>query len=126
MIELVALAYITCADLRVIDGDTIKCNGQNMRLLGDGEPYVSGVDAPESGSRAKCDQERRLARDSKQRLSQLVKTPGVKIEDSRAVDSYNRPLIRIRLPNGKTAGQTLIEEGYAVVWTPGYKRPWCS
>jgi hypothetical protein len=27
--------------------------------------------------------------------------PGIKIEDSRAVDSSDRPLIRIRLPNGK-------------------------
>lgn len=125
MIELVALAYITCADLRVIDGDTIKCDGQNMRLLGDGEPYVSGVDAAEI-SRAKCEQEKRLGQDAKKRLQQLVKTPGIKIEDSRAVDSSGRPLIRIRLPNGKTAGQTLIDEGFAVVWTPGYKRTWCQ
>jgi endonuclease YncB( thermonuclease family) len=84
---------------------------QNMRLLGDGEPYVPGVDAPETGSRAKCDQERRLARDARQRLSQLVKAPGVMIKDSLAVDRSDRPLVRIRLPNGRTAGQTLIDEG---------------
>ncbi len=124
MIELVAIAYMACADLRVVDGDTIRCSGQNMRLLGDGEPYVSGVDAPEIG-RAKCDQERKLGQDAKKRLTQLLKTPGVKIEDSRAVDRSGRPLIRGRLPNGKTVGQTLIE-GYAVVWTPGYRRMWCS
>ena len=125
MIELIAVAYIACADLRIVDGDTIKCGGQNMRMLGDGEPYVSGVDAPEIG-RAKCDQERKLGKDAKKRLTQLLQVPGVKIEDSRAVDRSGRPLVRVRLQNGKTAGQTLIVEGYAVVWTPGYKRMWCS
>ncbi|MBX3584747.1 MAG: thermonuclease family protein [Rhizobiaceae bacterium] len=96
-----------------------------MRLLGDGEPFVSGVDAPEIG-RAKCEQEKRLGQDAKKRLQQLVKSPGIKIEDSLAVDNSDRPLVRVRLSNGKTAGQTLIDEGYAVVWTPGYKRMWCS
>ncbi|MEW9837994.1 thermonuclease family protein [Mesorhizobium marinum] len=125
MIELIAVTLIACSDLRVVDGDTIKCNGQNMRLLGDGEPFVSGVDAAEI-RRAKCEQEKRLGQDAKKRLQQLMKTPGIMIEDSRAVDRTGRPLIRVRLPNGKTAGQTLIDEGYAVVWTPGYKRTWCS
>ena len=126
MIELIAVTLIACADLRVVDGDTIKCiDARNEGLAVAEQSHVLPV-APETGSRAKCDQERRLARDAKQRLSQLVKAPGVKIEDSRAVDSSDRPLVRIRLPNGKTAGQMLIDEGYAVVWTPGYKRPWCN
>ncbi len=52
---------VACASLVVIDGDTIKCDGQNMRLLGGGVPFKSGVDAPEMGSRAKCNYERALA-----------------------------------------------------------------
>ena len=126
MIELVAVAYISCADLRIVDGDTIKCDGQNMRLLGDGEPFVSGIDAPETGSRARCEQEKRLGHDARKRLQQLVKTPGLKIEDSGSVDRSGRPLIRLRLPDGRTAETVMIQEGYAVVWTPGYKRMWCS
>jgi micrococcal nuclease len=111
MIELIAITLIACADLRVIDGDTIKCDGQNMRLLGDGEPYVSGVDAPETGNRAKCDQERRLARDAKQRLSQLLKTPGITIEDSGARDTTQQmqPLVRLRLPDGTFAETIMIQ-----------------
>lgn len=44
---------IICASLTVVDGDTVKCDGQNMRLLGAGVPFVSGIDTPEIGSR-KC------------------------------------------------------------------------
>nr|WP_221960717.1 hypothetical protein [Rhizobium laguerreae] len=42
---------IICASLSVVDGDTAKCDGQNMRLLGEGVPFVSGIDTPEIGAR---------------------------------------------------------------------------
>lgn len=63
---------VSCASLIVIDGDTIKCDGQNMRLLGSGVPFKSGVDAPEMGSRAKCAYERDLALKAKARLKELL------------------------------------------------------
>ena len=96
-------------------------------LLGEGEPFVSGTDAPET-SRAKCDQERKLGNEAKQRLSQLLKTPGIKIEDLGVRDTtqQKRPLVRLRLPDGRFAETIMIQEGYAVVWTPGYKRTWCG
>jgi hypothetical protein len=53
--------WIICASLSVVDGDTVKCDGQNMLLLGEGVPYVSGIDTPEIGSHAKCINERKLA-----------------------------------------------------------------
>lgn len=34
---------ILCASLTVVDGDTVKCDGQNMRPLGEG--VASGVSA---------------------------------------------------------------------------------
>lgn len=52
-------ALIVCAALSVVDGDTIKCDGQNMRLLGEGVVNVRGVDTPEVGRGAKCSKERR-------------------------------------------------------------------
>lgn len=45
---------IICASLSVVDGDTIKCEGQNMRLLGEGFVNLRGVDAQEIGRSAKC------------------------------------------------------------------------
>jgi micrococcal nuclease len=38
---------LTCKNLTAVDGDTIKCNGVNMRDMGDGTPFVSGYDIPE-------------------------------------------------------------------------------
>lgn len=59
---------IICTSLTVVDGDTVKCDGQNMRLLGEGVPFVSGIDTPEIGSHAKCIKERKLALIAKRRL----------------------------------------------------------
>jgi hypothetical protein len=47
-------AVIVCASLTAVDGDTVRCDGQLMRLLGQGVPFVSGIDTPEIGSHAKC------------------------------------------------------------------------
>lgn len=33
MLTLAAASIITCLSLSAVDGDTIKCNGRNMRLL---------------------------------------------------------------------------------------------
>jgi micrococcal nuclease len=119
---------ITCSSLLAIDGDSISCNGIDMRLLGSGIPSKSGIDAPEIG-KAKCDAERTIAKEAKARLAVLLQTPGLKVEDSGARDRFQRPLVRLRLKDGKEVGQVLLDEGYAVVWTPGHKRkrdPWCE
>jgi endonuclease YncB( thermonuclease family) len=125
MLSLVAASVISCLSLSAVDGDTIKCNGQNMRLLGNGEPFKSGIDTPEIGN-AKCPKERLLGEQAKLRLAELLRLDRVTIEDSGKKDRYKRPLVRVRLPNGSTAGQTLIEEGYAIRWKPGVERTWCK
>jgi endonuclease YncB( thermonuclease family) len=118
---------IMCASLSAVDGDTIKCNGQNMRIMGSGSPFVSGVDAPETGRRAKCDFERFMAEKAKQRLGQLLRQKGVRIEFSGKRDKTQskRPLVWVRLPNGLTAGQTLVDEGLARIWRLKSKIDWC-
>lgn len=118
---------IMCASLSAVDGDTIKCDGQNMRIMGNGSPFVSGVDAPERGKRAKCEFERFLAEKAKQKLGQLLRQKGVRIEYSGQRDKTQskRPLVWVRLPNGSTAGQTLINEGLAKVWRPKQETNWC-
>jgi endonuclease YncB( thermonuclease family) len=119
---------VSCASLIVIDGDTIKCDGQNMRLLGGGVPFKSGVDAPEMGSRAKCDYERDLALKAKARLKELLLAGVPRIEDSGARDrtQSRRPLINIFLPDGPEAGQVLMSEGFAKPWHPKRRIDWCG
>lgn len=119
---------VSCASLIVIDGDTIKCDGQNMRLLGGGVPFKSGVDAPEMGSRAKCDYERDLALKAKARLKELLLAGVPRIEDSGARDRTpsRRPLVNVYLSDGREAGQVLVSEGLAREWRPKHLIDWCN
>jgi micrococcal nuclease len=68
----------------------------------------------------------RLAGFAKARMAELIETPGLSVEDSGEVDVFERPLVVLRLPDGSTVGQRLIEEGYAAVWTPDYQANWCD
>mgnify|MGYP003642134196 CR=1 FL=1 len=95
------ITLMTCAVLLAVDGDTVKCDGQNLRPMGDGAPFVSGFDAPEIGRFADCPEEHRL-------------------------DRFGRPLVALRLPDGRTLGSILIAEGLAVEWTPDYRARWCG
>jgi endonuclease YncB( thermonuclease family) len=124
---LLALAgtVVTCLSLSAVDGDTIKCDGQNMRIMGPGSPNKSGVDAPEIGN-ARCAKERLLGEQAKLRLEELLRQPGTVVDDSGARDRYGRPLVWVRLPGDKTAGEVLLEEGYALPWKPGRQVNWCN
>lgn len=110
------IEILLCANLAAVDGDTVKC---------DGAPFVSGYDAPEVGKRAGCERERALGRMAKQRMAELIRTPGLVIEDSGHVDRYDRPLVVLRLPDGRTIGSVLQAEGLAVEWWPGADFDWC-
>lgn len=128
MIALLAATILVCSPLVAVDGDTIKCSGQNMRLIGDGVPFKTGIDTPETGGRAKCDRERMLAKEAKKRLAELLRDPGVRIEDTGFRDKTpsRRPLVRVRLSDGRLAENILLAEGHAIIWRPHVKRPWCG
>jgi len=119
---------IFCASLTVVDGDTVKCDGQNMRLLGEGVPFVSGIDTPEIGSHAKCIKERKLALIAKGRLNELLAERGLKVVFSGAVDKTptHRPLINIYRTNGEEIGKKLLNEGLARTWNPKRRTDWCD
>lgn len=119
------LVVLICASLAAVDGDTVKCDGQNLRDMGDGAPFVSGYDTPEIGSNANCESENDLGKTAKRRMAELLRTPGLTIEDSRQSDRYDRPLVVLRLPDGRTIGSVLLAEGLAVEWRPGGDFDWC-
>jgi hypothetical protein len=58
---MIPVLLMTCASLIAVDGDSVKCDGVNLRDMGDGAPFISGYDAPEIWSR-KCEEELELAR----------------------------------------------------------------
>ncbi|MBY3344796.1 MULTISPECIES: thermonuclease family protein [Rhizobium] len=119
---------IICASLTVVDGDTVKCDGQNMRLLGEGVPFVSGIDTPEIGSHAKCIKERKLALIAKGRLKELLAEKGLRVVSSGTVDKTqtHRPLVNIYRASGEEIGKILLREGFARPWSPKKRNDWCS
>ena len=118
----------------VVDGDTIG--------LGDGRPKIRlvGFNAPETGSRARCEAERKKGEAAGQRLRELVRNgrpefqqvacscpPGT--EGTNACN-FGRRCGTLRV-NGVDVGATLIGEGLAVRFNcgatscPTLPRPWC-
>lgn len=119
---------LICASLTVIDGDTVKCDGQNLRLLGEGIPGVVGVDTPEIGSHAKCMKERKLALLAKARLKEILAEGGLTVEWYGVTDKTpsHRPLVNIYDSQGREVGQRLLKEGFAREWRPGHRNNWCD
>lgn len=117
---------LTCLSLAAVDGDTINCDGTNMRDMGAGSPYLDGYDTPEI-RRARCEKERELGRIAKARMDQLLRSEGVKVYDSGQRDSTRakRPLVWIVLEDGKSIGEIMIAEGLARRWSPAYIPDWC-
>jgi endonuclease YncB( thermonuclease family) len=118
----------------VIDGDTVSLN--------DGRPNVRlvGFNAPETGSRARCETERQKGEAAKRRLRELASSgrpdfqqvacscpPGT---EGTNVCNFGRRCGTLRV-NGVDVGSTLVGEGLAVRFTcgatscPTLPRPWC-
>ena len=68
--------------------------------------------------------ENELGKQAKRRMAELLRTPGLTIENSGEVDRFERPLVVLRLPNGRTIGSVLLAEGLAVEWRPGSDNDW--
>ncbi|NNU39596.1 thermonuclease family protein [Rhizobium sophorae] len=119
---------ILCASLTAVDGDTIKCDGQNMLLLGEGVPFASGTDTPEIGSHAKCMKERKLALIAKGRLKELLAEKGLRVVFSGSVDrtQSHRHLVNVYRTNGEEIGNKLLREGFACTWSPRQRNDWCG
>ena len=98
----------------VVDGDTIQCAGQRVRL--------AGLDAPEM--RARCKEERDLAMAATARLRVLLEG-GVTLEPA-GQDRYGRILAVVRDSRGEDVADVLIRENLARAYHGrGRREGWC-
>lgn len=58
-------------------------------------------------------------------MAELLRTPGLTIEESGKIDRYDRPLVVLRLLDGRTIGNMMLAKGLAVEWRPGSDFAWC-
>lgn len=98
----------------VVDGDTIHCGEQRVRL--------AGLDAPEL--RARCEEEARLAQAATERLRGLVEG-GVTLHQT-GQDRYGRVLAVVRNRRGEDVAEVLIRDGLARPYHGrGPREGWC-
>jgi len=102
---------VTC----LVDGDTGWDNGVKWRLL--------NIDTPEIGN-AGCGNERRKAIEATDRLKQLMNT-GYQLVWTGGSGSYGRKLVRIKISDGRYAGNVLLAEELAQPW-PNSGNGWCG
>lgn len=103
---------MTC---RAVDGDTIFCGRDRIR--------IADIDAPEM--RGRCPYETALARRARDRLAVLLREPFTLQRAGRNMDRYGRLLrVVVRVRDRRSVGDVLVREGLARTWT-GRREPWC-
>jgi endonuclease YncB( thermonuclease family) len=108
----IAIAAAQPGVITALDGDTVISNGRTYRLI--------GFDAPETGDRAKCSQERILGGMARTRLQALINQGKVELTEVRCscvpgthgsrFCNYGRACATLKV-GGKDVGKTLIAAG---------------
>lgn len=104
--------------IEIVDGDTIRVDGEQVRLV--------GFDTPETGDEnARCDEEREWGKRAADRLAELLESGTIEIRYRKHRDLYGRLLGRLTV-NGENVGAALIRERLAVRYRgSGPKMDWC-
>ncbi|HEY4249820.1 MAG TPA: thermonuclease family protein [Roseomonas sp.] len=116
-VSILAFACPAAAQSRcsVVDGDTIRCAGQRVRVI--------GLDAPEVHGR--CLREIRMARAATDRMRRLI-AGGVRLE-AHGRDRYRRRLAVVRDRQGRDLAQLMIRAGLARPYDGHTRRlSWCG
>ncbi|MBM3582842.1 MAG: nuclease [Alphaproteobacteria bacterium] len=116
---------VAAAVLDVIDGDTILVRAR-IWLGQDVETRVRlfGVDAPEL--KARCEEERALARAARDFVDARVESKSVILRDVRYDKYGRRVLARVLTPEGEDLAESLIRRGLARPYDGGTRPNWCS
>ncbi len=101
----------------VVDGDTIRMNGEKIRLV--------GFNTPETFEPA-CPAEAAKGEQAKARLLELLNSGSLAFAATadRDRDRYGRHLRQVTV-DGRDVADTLISEGLAEPYQGGQKRNWC-
>ena len=114
-------ALILCATVAVTDGDTLRCNGQRVRIAGIDAPELAGSprctprrvrELATSKNPAQCDHAQAIS--SRDALRAFLARGPVMVEPV-GVDRYGRVLGRVSV-NGRDVGQWLVRQGLAREW----------
>jgi len=118
--------------LRIIDGDTIAINIQKesplIQKLGL-IVRIKGIDAPERGSKAKCEKEKIKAEEAQKFVNELIGVIGEKelLLSEVKNDKYGGRIVAVVKVGGVDIAKALLNRGLAVPYTgEGQKPNWCK
>lgn len=118
--------------IRIIDGDTVAlpCDPARGIYPGCSERIrLVGIDAPETGTHARCEAEAVAGLEAKATLARLIRGHLVEITRT-GVDRYRRTLARLTV-DGRDVDAALLAAGAAIPYAPGRTawadrcRHWC-
>lgn len=105
--------------LHVIDGDTFADAASGMRYR------LANIDTPETGARARCAAERRLADDATSVARAIIAAAeSVAVKPTGRIDAYGRAIAYVQV-NGQDLGALLVARDVARPWR-GRREPWCD
>lgn len=110
--------------VRVLDGDTIRVEIRlwfSQALTED--VRLAGIDAPESGKRAKCPAETEAAERARHYLAGLLAGTQIELWNVRR-EKYGRALASVTA-GGIDVGEALLREGLARPYGGGRRQGWC-
>lgn len=108
---LVWAATAWAADVRVVDGDTLKWNGETVRLW--------GIDAPEGAQLCQSGEGKDYAcgDTSTQALERILSASNIEGCTGKGRDRYKRLVATCKLQDGRDLGEALVLEGAALDFT---------
>ena len=118
--------------LRIIDGDTIAINIQKesplIQKLGL-KVRIKGIDAPERGTKAKCEKEKIKAEEAQKFVNELIGVIGEKelLLSQIKWDKYGSRLVAVVKVGGVDIAKALLHRELAVPYIgEGPKHNWCK
>lgn len=112
---------------RVIDGDTVEIVIPNLpKELKKIKLRIYGIDSPESGSLAKCDQEKKLGIKAKQYTKEIINNAADIGFTIKGWDKYGGRIIGDLIINGRNFGDLILQEQLARPYYGGKKQSWCA
>lgn len=114
--------------LRVVDGDTIVIAAPYLPppLKPQLSVRVFGVDTPEKGRAAKCEQEAYLALRASEYTRTLVKQSQIRKVVIYGWDKYGGRILGDFVLNGESLRQQLLQNGFAREYYGGGQKSWCT
>ena len=114
--------------LRVTDGDTVVIEAPYLPepLKPQLSVRIYGVDTPEKGSTAKCEQEKQKGKEASAYVQSLIKNSSKHEVVFYKWDKYGGRVIGDIILDGNSLRWTMITSGLAREYYGGRKRSWCN